>query len=144
MHEAFIARRIVDAIERIAEEKGAERVLAVRLIIGQLRLLNLDVLRHAFEIFAQGTKAEGAKLEVEVVPAELRCARCGHRWRLDPSELGQEALTIAHMYPDVVARLLTCPACGSGDVEILCGEELAIGEVTLKLPADEALKSKPG
>ena len=104
MHELSIASSIVDILVRHARGRQITRV---EVAIGHLRQVVPASLEFAFELVAQGTPVEGAELALHEVPAAGRCAACGRESRLDG-------------FP------LNCRACGSGDVEIVAGEELLV------------------
>ena len=80
MHKLAIAESIV----RIAGEHAAGRqVTKVYLKVGHLRQVVPSALSFSFELVAQGTPAEGAKLEMEEVPAVGVCKGCGSESRLE-------------------------------------------------------------
>jgi hydrogenase nickel incorporation protein HypA/HybF len=61
MHELGIVQEVVDAI---AERAGDAHVHRVTLEIGPLSGLAPDAVRLYFELVAQGTALEGARLEI--------------------------------------------------------------------------------
>ena len=109
MHELSIAQAIVDVAVRTAGEARVTRVL-VR--AGQLRQVVPSALEFSFELCTHGTPAEGAVLELEVVPVEVACRACGAR-----SEPGG--------FP------LACAACGGLAVDVTRGEELQVESLEL-------------
>lgn len=110
MHELSLAASIVDIA---AAHAGERRVSAVYVKIGYLRQVVPTALTFGFELVAQGTVAEGARLEIESVPVEARCRRCLSGTRPES-------------FP------LLCGSCGSADLEILAGEELAVEYLDLE------------
>jgi len=106
MHELSITRNIVAIV---SERANGARVTQITLEVGKLSAVVPDAIRFCFDVVAQGTAVEGARLEVIEVPGHGRCRACG----LD-IELRQ-----------VVER---CP-CGSSDLERLSGEELRIKQM---------------
>ena len=108
MHELALAESIVDIAVRHAGGRGGRgRITRVEVAVGHLRQVVPSALSFAFELLAQGTPLEGAELALHEVPAAGRCRACGTESRLDG-------------FP------LSCRACGSGDVEIVAGEELRV------------------
>jgi hydrogenase nickel incorporation protein HypA/HybF len=105
MHELGIATEIVDAC---AARAAGERVLRVRVQLGQLVAVAPDALRFCFEICTAGTPLQGATLEIEEVPGSAICESCG----------GTLALA---------APAGRC-ACG-GMLRILAGEELRVRDM---------------
>ena len=110
MHELAIA----DAIVRIAAEHArGRRVHAVHVVAGHLRQVVPSALALAFELVADGTAVQGARLELRVVPAVARCRACG-------VESVQEGFPLA------------CGACGALDVDVVAGEELTVEELEIE------------
>jgi hydrogenase nickel incorporation protein HypA/HybF len=72
-----------------------------------------SALEFAFELVAQGTAVEGARLELEQVHAAGQCRDCTAEGPL-PS------------FP------LRCGTCGCLDVELSAGEELSVEELELE------------
>jgi hydrogenase nickel incorporation protein HypA/HybF len=120
MHELSIA----DAIVRIAcAHARGRRIVAVEVKVGHLRQVVPSALELAFTLVAEGTHAEDAALELEVVPAAGRCRACGAE-----SELPG--------FP------LSCAACGGLDVVVIRGEELLVD--ALECEDEEALATIGG
>lgn len=109
MHELSIA----DAVVTIARDHArGRRVASVEVKIGRLRQVVPDALEFAFQLVTAGTNLEGARLEVEHVPARVRCPRCS----VETPVLG---------FP------LACARCGSVDVTVVAGEELLVESLEL-------------
>ena len=103
MHELSISRSVLDAA--LAHADG-RRVLLICMAIGALRQVVPGSLAYYFEIVSRGTDCDGARLQMRLVAARLRCA-CGEEWELeDPS--------------------FRCPRCRDGKVTVLGGDELAV------------------
>lgn len=79
MHEFHLMTQVVKAVEAGLQGATQARPVLVRLKIRALsHLLAQDpsTLHTAFALAAQGTKAEGAKLEIIPVSGEAWCPRC--------------------------------------------------------------------
>lgn len=59
-----------------AKAAGASRVHGLRLCVGAMSGVVPEAMSFAFDMVCQGTMAEGAKLEIESVPAACWCATC--------------------------------------------------------------------
>ena len=107
MHELSLATAIVDTC---VERAAGNRVLRIRVEVGQLAAVLPDSLRVCFELCAQGTTAEGATLEILETPGRAECLTCG------------------------AAAILSSPegrcACG-GRLRITSGEELRIRDMEI-------------
>ncbi len=110
MHELSIA----DAILHIALDHAHGREIeAVEVKLGHLRQVVPDALAFAWTLVAEGTPAEGAELQMEIVPAAGTCRACGTETEFDG-------------FP------LACAACGGLDVELVRGEELLVDALMLR------------
>jgi hydrogenase nickel incorporation protein HypA/HybF len=76
MHEYSIVGALVEQVERLAREQRAIAVHRLRVRIGELSGVEIDLLESAYELFREGTVCAGAELMVEPVPASWSCPRC--------------------------------------------------------------------
>jgi hydrogenase nickel incorporation protein HypA/HybF len=76
MHEYALTERIVRIALETAEKQNAARVSAVTLVIGETSGVIAESVQMYFDLIAEGTKAEGARLNLRVVKPEMRCPRC--------------------------------------------------------------------
>jgi hydrogenase nickel incorporation protein HypA/HybF len=106
MHELGIVEEVVSIV---SERSGGARVKRVVLEIGKLSAVLPDAVRFCFDVVAQGTPLEGARLDIVETPGLARCTACGARVELD-------------------RPFGTC-ACGSNELEWIGGEELRIREM---------------
>jgi hydrogenase nickel incorporation protein HypA/HybF len=112
MHELGMTQGVVDAV---TARTGDAPVASVRLRVGRLAGVVPDAMRFCFELVTAGTPLEGATLEFEQPEGRARCRSCG------------EEFVLADL-------ILLCP-CGSADVEVVAGRELAVASVVLAEPA---------
>jgi len=125
MHEYSVVADLVSALLPRLEEHPGE-VTAVFLKRGELRILSDYALKSAFEIVTEGTRLEGASLEIEVIPVRVVCEKCGYEGSVE--YLKDEAFHF-------VIPILTCPRCGQ-EVRIVSGRELAVERVSIRTPSD--------
>ena len=109
MHELSICRSITDIVGRHA---AGSAVQTVRLRIGELRQIVPDTLMYCWTIVTEGSDLESAKLEIERVPAAIKCASC----------------SAVHT---LTTPILACETCKGQDVEIVAGEEFLITSLEL-------------
>jgi hydrogenase nickel incorporation protein HypA/HybF len=98
-----ITQSVVDAV---CDHAAGRRVHSVRVQVGALCAVVPDAMTFCFGLAAEGTVADGARLDLDVQPGSARCHACGQDFAL--SDL-----------------ILLCP-CGSADVEVLAGRDLRI------------------
>lgn len=106
MHELAIAESVVSSV---LEHTEGRHVSGVRLRVGRLSGVVPDALVFCFDLAAVGTPLEGASLDIEDVEARARCRSCEVDFTM-------------------VDSFLLC-ACGSADVELLTGRDLALASV---------------
>ncbi len=106
MHELSIAESVVEAV---LERTGDARVTTVRLRVGRLSGVVPDALQFCFELVAAGTALEGAELEIEEPTGRAHCRNCNDDFNTND-------------------LILLC-RCGSADVEVVAGLELAVASV---------------
>ncbi|TBW36632.1 hydrogenase maturation nickel metallochaperone HypA [Siculibacillus lacustris] len=107
MHETAVVAGLMRILTERAAAAEIERIVSVRLKIGRLRGLDSRQIRGAFELFAEGTPAEGARLDIDEVAIEAVCLTCGTvytvpGWRFE------------------------CPSCGGNDADTRTGRELHV------------------
>jgi hydrogenase nickel incorporation protein HypA/HybF len=110
MHELSLSSAIVATVEKHADGR---LVTLVSLRVGTLRQVVPDSLEFYFEFVARGTVCEGAKLEQEVVEAQLRCRDCGHEWSID-------------------IPAFRCPSCNGSNVAIASGNEFEVESIEVE------------
>jgi hydrogenase nickel incorporation protein HypA/HybF len=114
MHEMGIALEIIDIVQAsIPTDMVDARVKRVNLKVGKLSAVVADSLRFCFEVSVKGTALQDAELLIEPVPVIARCQACGHQWEIDQP-------------------VFLCPACNSGQIEMLSGRELDIESIEVE------------
>jgi hydrogenase nickel incorporation protein HypA/HybF len=109
MHELSITRNTVAIV---SEHAAGQRVLRVRLQIGQLSAIQPEAIRFCFDLCAAGTLVEGATLEIDEMPGRARCETC--------------AAEVSLLVP--AGR---CPVCATGRLRVITGEEMLIKEIEM-------------
>ena len=128
MHELALSSAIVDTAVRHA---GGRRVVDVRMRIGALRQVVPDSLAFYFEIVSRDTPCEGARLDYELVGAELACPMCGERWDPAPQPIARHGSEFDAL--DTVPTF-RCPACRGAGGEVMRGDEFHVESITVEEP----------
>ncbi|MGI8679465.1 MAG: hydrogenase maturation nickel metallochaperone HypA [Jatrophihabitans sp.] len=105
MHELSLCGSIEAVVRKHA---GQRPVDTIYLRVGQLRQVVPDTLVHCWALVTAETALDGSLLEIESVPARVRCRSCE-----------------AEGLMGAVANF-ACAACGSVTVQVLAGEEFLI------------------
>ena len=69
MHETHIIAPIIQGIAAHAQRAGAQKVLKIRLQIGELSGIKEESFKATFAILATGTPLEDAELEISFFPS---------------------------------------------------------------------------
>jgi hydrogenase nickel incorporation protein HypA/HybF len=117
VHELSIASAIVATAARHAH---GNRVTTVHVRVGRLRQVVPDSLQFCFGMVARESICEGARLELEIIPAVLRCRACSHEWEIEEPPFW-------------------CPGCAGGDVATVRGEELEVESIEIEEQEDACI-----
>jgi hydrogenase nickel incorporation protein HypA/HybF len=115
MHELSVCEAIAGAVNRHA---GDRRVAKVFVRIGHLRQVVPDALTFTWQLMNEETPLAGSVLEIESVPAVVKCKTCGEETTLD-------------------MPITACGSCFSYDVDLVSGEEFAVVSLELVDPGAE-------
>lgn len=99
-----------DILRLIKEKAQGKKISSAKVEIGASRVSHPDELLELFSMISRGTIAEGAKLEIEILPVQGSCADCGKEFNPDKLRL-------------------TCEKCGSTNIQVTSGNALVIGEI---------------
>ncbi|MEM0233447.1 MAG: hydrogenase maturation nickel metallochaperone HypA [Candidatus Nezhaarchaeales archaeon] len=136
MHELSTASSIFEVVLEVASRHGAKKIIEVNIDVGELTLLNPDQLSMAFKALSEGTIAEGANLNVNVVKAKARCNRCSEEWYVNLSGVSSAISHLMFMTcPACDARAFLkqgCPKCGETNFDFISGNELIIKSIKIE------------
>lgn len=81
MHEFALMNHLLQAVEGKAQELGADRVLAINLVVGDRSSIVDDsgwtpAWLFYFDMLTPGTVVEGAALNMRRVPSRFYCSAC--------------------------------------------------------------------
>lgn len=142
MHEWSIAEGIITALLESFKE---QKIIEVEVRVGELRDLNLDVLKEALSILSKDSGLENTRFNIVVSKAFFKCLNCGEEWGMDKAlKILSEMLEIekyiveegeleppVHFLPSLIIGYQKCPKCKKVDIEIVSGKELEISKVYL-------------
>jgi hydrogenase nickel incorporation protein HypA/HybF len=110
MHEMSLAEGIVQLIEESATKQGFSSVKVVALGIGRLSAVEPEALAFCFDAATRGSIAEGARLQIEIVPGRGVCRQCA------------ADVEIENLYDP-------CPRCGAFGLRVTGGTEMRVKEL---------------
>ena len=114
MHELSITQGLLEITLRHAKDAGANRVVNINLVMGQLSSVVDESVQFYWDIIAKGTLAESATLTFERVPASFRCLTCS-----EPFLLTEQVDYL-------------CPHCGSESVEVTGGDDMRLESIDVE------------
>jgi len=120
MHEWALAEAVISSATEIAEKEGLREVTEVKITVGELQQIEIDILEFALSQLKTG-KLGKTKFEIETTKAKLKCRVCDHRWFFDEENIDEETAEAIHFVPEIAYMCIRCPKCGSPDFEIIQG-----------------------
>jgi hydrogenase nickel incorporation protein HypA/HybF len=108
MHELSIALSIVELAAEEAERRGAVRIDAVHLKLGDMSGVAPESLLFSYDLACEGTPLEGSSLIIEEVPVMVYCPACG----------------VETNPPSI--QSLCCPACETPTPQVTRGKEIEV------------------
>ena len=110
MHELSVTQGLLEIVLDEASKHSISKVRLVKLRIGELSGIEPSSLTFCFELLTKDTLAEGADLEIEVVPIKRKCPNCLKVFETDHFSF-------------------VCPACSSVNTELITGRELYVEHI---------------
>ena len=120
MHEWALAEAVISTVSQIAEREGLKEVAEVKIKVGELQQIELDILEFALSQL-KTLKLKNAKFHIETVSAEFKCRVCGHKWIFRKDKMNEEIAEAIHFVPEIAHTYIKCPKCISPDFEISQG-----------------------
>ena len=112
MHEYSLMRGLLPQVDELRTRHQADRVVSIRLIVGEFSGVEADLLQSAFDDLSEGTPMAGAVLDIQRTGLSGRCADCNSVFTIEKFRF-------------------ICPHCESTAISIHQGEELLLDTVTL-------------
>ena len=109
MHELAVAEGILDVLKKQVQD----RILSVKLKIGEMSGVVPEALEFSFQTASVGTLAEGASLIIERVPLTARCGDCAEVFKVQD-------------------YCFACAKCGGANFKLITGRELLIEEIEVE------------
>ena len=111
MHELSLTRNLLDIVDEYAARHGFRVVHSMKLSFGRLSCIDAESLKFSFDVLSKGTKAQGARLDLEILPAVVYCFTCEKEFELE-------------------SYLSECPQCHGNDILLSAGtQELKLIEM---------------
>ena len=121
MHEYSIVQSLVDSVDAAVKQTPGAVVLRVRIELGDLSGVDVDLLSTAFETFREGTCCERAELLIERVSTQWVCPKCDR--------------------PIASGAVLQCPDCHE-PARLGAGDEILLREIEMEVPDVSGLRMR--
>ena len=128
MHEWSLAESVIETALSIVAKEQVKKVFSVKIKLGELQQIDVDIFELALKELSKGTLLENAKMEILSEEAVLKCRVCGYEWSFKSflEKLDEEDSESIHFVPELVHVFAKCPKCGSKDFEIIKGRGVYI------------------
>ncbi|MCH4191745.1 MAG: hydrogenase maturation nickel metallochaperone HypA [Butyrivibrio sp.] len=113
MHELGILNSMIHTIQNVVNEQGITEVDKLVIEIGELSGIVPHYIEECWPAARYKTFMENTELELIVIPGMVKCRDCGEVF-------------------NAVSADLSCPKCGSRNMEILEGNDMIIKEIICK------------
>lgn len=110
MHEISIIEETLAIALENAHQQDATQIHRLKMRIGEMSGVVPEALNFAFDVVVQGTIAQQAILEIEIVPVKCYCDRCQLEFK-----------PLDYFYQ--------CPQCGELQTQTLCGREIELASL---------------
>ena len=120
MHEWALAEAVISTTSQIAEKEGIKEVTEVKIKVGELQQIELDILEFALSQL-KTAKFKNTRFNMEIMKAQLKCNVCDHQWNFIGENLDENTAEAIHFVPEIAHTHIKCPECDSPDFEILQG-----------------------
>lgn len=111
MHEYSIVQALLERVEHEARSHGASHVHRVRISIGELAGVEIDLLKTAYMTIRHRTACHDAQLDIRRVDARWECPVC--------------------KTPIARGTRLQCPACARA-AQLKSGDEIVLEQIELE------------
>ncbi|MEI7849680.1 MAG: hydrogenase maturation nickel metallochaperone HypA [Chloroflexota bacterium] len=110
MHELAVTKSILKLALEHSAQNGAKNILAIHLLIGEMRNLEEPWIQRYFDYISKGTAAEKAVIKVKKIPVMFLCHTCLQQFTADLK----------------IDQKILCTHCGSFEYDLISGRELVV------------------
>nr|HUM55711.1 hydrogenase maturation nickel metallochaperone HypA [Bacillota bacterium] len=77
MHELSVMMEVVKTVEEEAGKNNVTIIKTLTLQVGEISSVVPEYIKDCYKAAFKDTMLEDAVLEIEIIPAEAKCAECG-------------------------------------------------------------------
>jgi hydrogenase nickel incorporation protein HypA/HybF len=119
MHELSITESLLKIALRHGERAKAIKITDIYLVIGDLSSVVDESVNFYWDLISENTIAEGARLHFQRIATQMKCLDCGEGYSPQGGDLA-------------------CPACQSGRVNVVAGDEFFLESIAVETEAKNA------
>jgi Zn finger protein HypA/HybF involved in hydrogenase expression len=130
LHELSLVEGIIQSVGDLAATNG-KQVKSVSVSVGELAQFDLRVIRELLAELKGGTPLEGARIQVRLEKAKVKCLNCKKEWTFGDvvGPLSKDEKEVVHFFPEILSTYSRCPSCNRNYLEIEKGRSVRIAEV---------------
>ena len=132
MHEWALAEAVIKTTLGKIREENIKRILEIRITVGELQQIDLDIFKFSLKELSKGTPLENANFKISIERAVFKCLNCGFKWEFSPSHLKEHEAEAIHFIPELAHSFVKCPNCNSVDFEVIKGRGVWIEGIILE------------
>ncbi len=133
MHEWALAESIADTIALEAKNNKFKKILKVRVNIGELQRMDMDILKFALGniVPSYNLLLNAANIDLQVEKSAFKCKVCGNEWMFDNvlQKISDDEAEYIHFLPEMAHAYMRCPNCNSPDFELIKGRGVWIDSI---------------
>ncbi|MBD3202788.1 hypothetical protein GF327_00705 [Candidatus Woesearchaeota archaeon] len=112
MHELSITKKIIEMIEKECSKNNIKKPDKIHAEIGELTTYKKEPIKYYFDILKKENHLlKKADIDMKIINGKIKCKDC------------KKENHIKEKY------LILCPECGSGNIDILDGEDIRLKQI---------------
>lgn len=112
MHERSLVQTLLNQVQQIVADDGGGVVKEIQVQVGDLSGVEPLLFESAFTELATECFPQECRLVLDIVPVKAECRLCGQCFEVQDYEF-------------------LCPACGTGPVEVIQGDQVKLISITV-------------
>lgn len=112
MHERSLVQTLLNQVQQIVDAEGGGVVKEIQVQVGDLSGVEPLLFESAFAELVTEWFSQECRLVLDIVPVKAECRLCGQCFEVQDYEF-------------------LCPACGTGPVEVIQGDQVKLMSITV-------------
>ncbi|WP_187781850.1 hydrogenase maturation nickel metallochaperone HypA/HybF [Gimesia chilikensis] len=112
MHERSLVQTLLNQVQQVVDADGGGVVKEIQVQVGDLSGVEPLLFESAFAELVTEWFSQECRLVLDIVPVKAECRLCGQCFEVQDYEF-------------------LCPACGTGPVEVIQGDQVKLMSITV-------------